>query len=229
MDTASILLEYGYDDETPAWKIAHNAGDFFNLKPDKALKQLMKAFHDYGRSHWRWAPVPSPEAGDGGILFGITPKADAAAFRQALKRLAEIFGIGGIKETAIEHKFLSVPRSPSIDGAWHGNVRSSHAGFADLQCFHFASHSWLTLEDEHYDPCHNRVFKTRNQAVWTRLLPPEDRVLQEANVPASQLYRLARPLASADYLIRTAGKSKNEWTNWQLAARQELKNLRRLG
>ncbi len=232
----AALQGAGIQNPMPGWEVVSNAnllaplpnsGVLFGETPSEALKKLMKAFYDYGRLHWTWSQSSPGTVANGGLVKGLANHCACASFNLNLKYLAEACGIAGIAQGTLTQQFLTVPGGVCIDSKWKGNVRSSTQGFDLLKSFKFAQHYWLTFAGQNYDACYNHTFANQEQIIWTRLLPPEDMVLRRAGVPANQLYKLAKPLPSAEYLIQVQMNGPGGWPSWQLAGKDELQKIGR--
>ncbi|MEZ5356216.1 MAG: hypothetical protein R2762_26575 [Bryobacteraceae bacterium] len=232
----AALVQAGINNTMPGWRIVEsarllpplpNSGAVCGDQPGEALKKLMKAFYDYGRLHWTWSQSSPGAVANGGLVKGLATNCACASFNLNLKFLAELCGVNGIQQATLTQQFLTVPGGVCIDSKWKGNVRTATQGFDLFQSFKFAQHYWLTLNAMNYDVCYNSTFLNQEQIIWTRLLAPEDRVLRQAGVPVNQLYRLTKPLPSAEYLIQVQLSGPNGWPAWQLVSKDELSRLRR--
>jgi hypothetical protein len=201
------LTANGINAGMPGWTIADNAqllpptpgsaspiGD----TPAAGLTKLMTAFYNYGRIHFTWTQASTPMAAAPGLLTGGATSCACATFNANLRFLAErACGIAGITNQALNAQFLTIPGGVCIDSKWNGNVRTAAQGFDQLKSFKFATHYWLELAGRQYDVCYNNSFV--GDVAWTRLVPADAAALQDAGVPANQLYKLAKPLPSAEY------------------------------
>jgi hypothetical protein len=229
------LNNHGINNGMPGWAIVSNAmllpahpntGALTGDTPAAALGKLMKAFYDYGRLHWTWSQASPGTVANGGLVKGLATNCACASFNGNLKYLAEACGIQGIQQETLTQQFLTVPGGECIDSKWKGNVRSATHGFDLFKCFKFAQHYWLSLGAQHFDVCYNKTFANQEQIIWSRLLPAEDRVLRQTGVPANQIYKLSKPLPSADYLIIVQQQGANGWPSWQLVSTNDLKKIR---
>ena len=196
--------------------------------PAAALTKLMHAFYVYGRTHFTWAQNAANVAVAPGLLTGAANSCACATFNANLKWLATtVCGIPGMATPSPSRvgQFLTVPGAAAIDSGWRGNVRTATQGFDQFKCFKFSSHYWLGLGGQQFDVCFDKVFV--GDVAWTALDAADPGALRDAGVPANQLFKLAKPLPSADYLIMIAMFGPNNWPSWQLTTRADLKKMRR--
>lgn len=231
------LIANGINAGMPGWLIV-DAANMADPVPGSALPigdtavagltKLMHAFYNYGRAHFTWAQNATNAAVAPGMLTGAAHACACATFNANLKWLAEtVCAIPGIATPSPSRvgQFLTVPGGVCIDNGWKGNVRTSTQGFDKFKCFKFASHYWLGLGGQQFDVCFDKVFV--GDVAWTALDPADAGALRDAGVPPNQLYKLAKPLPSADYLIMIAMLGPNNWPSWQLTSRADLKKMRR--
>lgn len=227
------LRKAGITEGKPGWTIVANAwllpptpgsfGDSILV----ALQKLMRSFFEYGRQHWTWSQSSPRAAADGGLVKGDANIAACASFNLNFKWLAEnCLDIKGITPSQHNVQFLTKPGRLCIDSKWVGNVRTNRRTFADLRCFKFREHHWVTYGGTHFDVCYNHTFYTTAEIIWTKLLEPDPRLVGKGGLRKDQIYRLETPHDEGDHLVMIQQQGPNGWPSWQIVTRDQVANLK---
>jgi len=224
------LIAKGITSDTPGWSMVNNArllpptppqaqqGILTSTAGPRIMVQLMKAFYDYGRTHFTWSQSSPSAAGSGGLLKGGARNCACATFNLNLKKLAQACGLENINMERLEKQFITIPGGVCIDSNWPGNVKSDRDDYSKFRAFKFQSHYWLSYMGTQYDVCYNSTFQSRAQIVWTNLLPAAPQVLQRASMPSNKLYRLEKPLPAYNHLIMENQNGPQGWPVWKLVS-----------
>lgn len=230
------LTAAGLTSLSPGWQIVAGANllppipgspALFGNTVAQALGNLLRSYYDFGRQNWTWAQSAGAAAANGGLVKGNINAVACGSFNQNFKWLAEnALGIMGITNSQETDTFLTIPGATCIDSKWIGNVRTAKESFAQLKCFKFTGHYWVTHGGINYDVCYNNTFNDVSEIIWTKLsIVTDPKLAGKGGLLPNQLFKLEKPLPTGDYLAQIQQNGPNNWPSWQIITEEELKNL----
>jgi hypothetical protein len=200
-----------------------NSGKLFGDAPAQAMPKLLRSYYEYGRAHWVWTTTSPGSSGNGGLVRGQAQSVACGAFNYNFKWLAEnALGITGMGVGQDTSQFITMPGGVCIDAKWPGNVRTANKDFAQLKCFKFQGHYWVTYGGKNLDTCFNNTFGSTSQIIWSTLGSPDPQLLKKSGLRSDQLYKLEKKNAYGDHLVMLKQQGYGAWPTWQLMTTAEV-------